>query len=187
MIMKKVLKWIGIIFAISIVIGIINSGDSKKTNQVVPAPNMVQKKEPVAKVNVPKELTTKEFIEKAVNDSTGKPNREVTRIRGILDAEGVWFIKLNADDNFSANIIKRGILNNSKRIFKQVFTRNGINKVTLRWYFPLSDIKGNSQDILVLTITMTKENASTVNWDSVLTDNLPKIADKYIEHPALNK
>lgn len=143
-----------------------------------------------AKNNSPAQLSAEEYLTQTINKVTGsKSNRNnLPRIRKVWSENNLWFVQLNADDNLTTKMIRGGILSNSKDVFKRIFKeRNDITGLTLQWVFPLQDLKGNSQDALIATITMSKANAATINWDNVLYDNLPLIADKYTDHPALRK
>lgn len=143
-----------------------------------------------AKNSSPTKLSIEEYLAQTINKVIGsKSNRNnLPRIRKIWSENNQWFAQLNADDNLTTKMIRGGILSESKNVFKRTFEeRSDITGLTLQWVFPLQDLKGNSQDVLVATITMSKANAATINWDNVLYDNLPLIADKYIDHPALRK
>jgi hypothetical protein len=75
-------------------------------------------------------------------------------------------IRAWANDNLSHDLIRAGILSDSTKIFKRIFTerQDGPDKVLIQWYFPGEDVKGNSVDLALVTVALTKTNAAGFNW-----------------------
>lgn len=98
-------------------------------------------------------------------------------------------VELQGKENLTNSLMRRGILRDSSTIFERIFTE--LDKVPdvvqLKWYLPGRDAKGNELDLLAISVTLTKSNASDINWKNFDPTNLPKIADSYDEHPALSK
>ncbi len=51
----------------------------------------------------------------------------------------------------------------------------------------LTDVRGNKSREVVMSAGFTRANASTIQWASVLDENLPKVADEWWVHPAMLK
>jgi len=64
------------------------------------------------------------------------------------------------------------------RRFPQVATIEvtGIGKFT--------SIRGHESEQPFMRVTFTRGNAATINWENILTDNVPKLADKFWAHDA---
>lgn len=48
-----------------------------------------------------------------------------------------------------------------------------------------ADIRGNRITARAFLISFSRENARSINWNDVLNDDLPLIADEYWQHPSL--
>ncbi len=169
----KIRKWTGVLLVLMLVLmaAIVTGCGGGETDKqpAVDVANM-----PIA-----------EYAEYLVNEAVGEDtnNDKKSFIQATGDAEQLT-IEINASDNFSANMQKRSTLLKSVDVFKQAFTeRADINSLWLVWYLDLVDQKGNESTGAVMRIMVTKENAGTINWDNLIIDNLPRIADKYWEHP----
>ncbi len=127
-------------------------------------------------------------IEEAIGETTNHSDEALKKtIRNAYIEDNQLYLELTANDNLSTNYIKLGILIDSKDIFQSIFTQNkDISAVNISWYFPMVDVKGNTSIDQVVFIEYTKENANTVNWDNILTDNVAVAADNYWEHPAFS-
>ena len=103
-----------------------------------------------------------------------------------IDSDNTVFLKLYASDNLTNNMTLRGIILDSKKIFKKFYSdRNDINDLVIDWYLTLVDKKGNEKLDKVALLSLKSENNNTINWDNVITDNIPDIVDSYWVHPVL--
>lgn len=166
----------------------VTSSEAKPTTSTTVKPTEpVQTKAPEA-ATPPTDL--KEYITWLINGVAGEKSNfdNAARIRSVdIDTKST-FIEIMGDDNFSTGLIKTNILSTSTKIFKKFFVeRTDVPKLYLSWCLPLQDAKGNESIAPVLTISLTKENAGTFNWDKFEYSNLPKTADSYFEHPLFRK
>ncbi|MFS0861975.1 hypothetical protein [Fredinandcohnia sp. 179-A 10B2 NHS] len=155
--------------------------DENQTDEQA-APNQDTKQEEKA----PEELEM--YLEYVINDVAGeKTNHDgeyEKRVHAVYPDPERNIVEVVADDNFSSNLIRTGILSDSTDIFKRVFSeREDVNSLLLTWQFPAQDKKGNEMRGILINIAMTKENADTINWDNFRYSNLPDVADTYAETP----
>jgi hypothetical protein len=151
---------------------------------VTPAP----KPAPVTESKPP---SIESYLRTAVTDELGdKTNMgDKPKIRDVQESggKGYYLVSLNGNENLTNNMTKEGMWIDSKDVWERVFTeRKDVKELVIYWYFPLVDAKGNSSDDKVMSLVMTKKNASDVNWDNVLIENIPVIADEYHESPVFN-
>ncbi|MTI59915.1 MAG: zinc ribbon domain-containing protein [Firmicutes bacterium] len=137
----------------------------------------------------PGEMEIKEYIKYLVKETLGtKSNMGYKKYLGssISKSESSITIKLYADENFTNNMTRGGINSDSKDIFVKFFNdRNDYDDLVLDWYLKLVDQRGNEKVSRVLLISFDRKNFNTVNWDNIITDNIPKIANSYWAHPAI--
>ncbi|WP_088105226.1 hypothetical protein [Halalkalibacter urbisdiaboli] len=110
----------------------------------------------------------------ALNDYAEDPNKKV-----IL-------LTLNGNDNFTANMMKKGMWIDSIGLLEQLNDNFDIQEVAFRWQLPLTDEFGNTENGEVLRINLYGDTIDKINFDGFLHDNLPSVADEYWEHPAFS-
>ncbi|EEG78122.1 hypothetical protein [Dethiobacter alkaliphilus] len=140
-----------------------------------------------------RELTQEEAIEAVfhavVGEKSNHSNEDLKeRVQKVTYNEGIGFVHIEAiaNDNLTQNAIRGGMLLDAKKLYSVIFDElSEVDTVDLTWYFPLVDQRGNESLDKVMTFTYTRENAATVNWDNVLTDNVGKVADSFWQHPAV--
>lgn len=134
-------------------------------------------------------METTEYA-KYLSESTlgNKTNMDKIIFRSAIGTSDYLVIDLNANENLSNSLTKTSILSDSIDLYAKAFKdRPDLKALKLVWYLDLVDIKGNKSEGSVLYILITKENAETINWENMLADNIPKIADDYWEHPLFSK
>lgn len=137
-----------------------------------------------------KKMDPEEYAKYLVSSTLKKEtNNDKERfVKALKTTNNYLMIGINADDNLTTNLMKTSMLLDSKELYEKAFKeRPDFDGLRLVWYADLVDIKGNESVGSVMNITITKENASTSNWDNVIADNLPKIADEYWEHSLFSK
>ncbi|PEL17641.1 hypothetical protein CN599_16370 [Bacillus wiedmannii] len=72
-------------------------------------------------------------------------------------------------------------------ILKDIKDEKQISEITFFYKYPLVDAYGNEKKDNVMKIQLNRETLDKINYDNLLHDNLPKIANQYWEHPALTK
>lgn len=108
------------------------------------------------------------------------------RVRNIDAYDDTVLIEYNADDNLTVGLVRFGIWSDTLEIVQKLSSNVNINSVTVNAYIPLVDQYGNETPGKVMTVNLTKETWSKINWDNFNTDNLPNVADMYWIHPAIN-
>lgn len=131
----------------------------------------------------------KYIIKINIGDET---NMDLPRINTINTEEEkedgkLVYLCLNGDDNFTANMIRRGMWIDSIKLFKYLFTIEEIGEITIIWQFELTDKYGNSELTKVMGMTLTREIEEKINWDSFLTDNIPNVTEDYWESPIFSE
>lgn len=153
-------------------------------------PNPAPAAAPVEESDVPEAPAT---LEQAVNDAIEAANAEKTDVR-IYDGESVGEdvdgsfvdIYLVGKDNFSASMIRGGMLIQANDILSALQSRDDIGYISLFWSFPLVDIYGNSSMETVMKVTFYKETLDKINFEKFDYNNIPEICDAYYQHAALN-
>lgn len=108
------------------------------------------------------------------------------RMRNVDDVDGTVLIEYNADSNLTNGLTRGAIWTDIIDIVKKLSTNEGIESITVNAYLPLVDQYGNEAPGKVMTVNLIRETWSKINWDNFNEDNLPKIADFYFVHPAIN-
>lgn len=124
-----------------------------------------------------------------VNKIDKKTNMDNTRIVSIEDIsdlqDGSYVVAtLNGNENFTNNLTKASIWNDSKEILEPISKLETTQKVVLKWQLPLTDTYGETKDGLVMTIDLEREQLDKIKWDSFKGENFSVIANNYFEHPA---
>ena len=179
---------VGVIVGLALIGGILSLFDGDDKVAIAPGNNDEQIDDEIDpkedEEDIVVELSIEQLVEKEIiKQLKTETNMGLPRIVEITVGEEL-FIELNASENFTVNMTKTGILLNTKELFAALFAMDDINIVTISWQLPLVDTYGNEELDRVMLISMGVETAGKVNWENVLTDNIPVIADSYWEHPA---
>ena len=147
------------------------------------------KEQTAEKEKVPEDLSG--FVEYAVKKEAGETSNHdeeklKSRVQKVsVDGDVVW-VQAVADDNFTKNTIRKSIQRDSTDILQKIYTsRDDVSEFTLDWVFPLQDAYGNAKIGPIVTIILSKSTADKINWENFTSSNLPKVADTYIEYPAI--
>jgi hypothetical protein len=100
---------------------------------------------------------------------------------------GFLNIKVFAQDNFTENLIKKGMWMNAATVLKELKDNQEIKTVYIGVVYPLQDAYGKSSNDQVMKMTFGPETRSKINWDNFMWNNIPKIAEGYWEHPVVRK
>ena len=137
-------------------------------------------------------LSYEEKIAFDIMQNLGESNREVDRLRLVdfkdptIDGKG-FMINFNANDNLKTSWIRDSALDDTIDLLELIFTKHPeFEEIGATAYFPLSDQYGNSEDVAVIIVYMSKETADKINWDNFYSDNLKVVADDIYIHQALN-
>ena len=94
------------------------------------------------------------------------------------------------DDNWTSNMMRKGGLMDSLAIAELVTEHTilgDLGEIDITFQTDLTDAYGNSEIGTVLEVVFTAETLAKINYDNVLHENVPAIADYYWEHPSFNK
>ena len=109
----------------------------------------------------------------------------------VIEQEGGGWnvtIDFNASDNLSTNLRKVGIEKQMSELYIALYkSGKDVRTTTVTAYFPLVDQYGNENDRAIYQSTLTKEEASKVNWNadqsSLKLSILPKVWTTTLLHP----
>lgn len=143
-------------------------------------------------------LSEQDQIKKLVADQLkGQNNMKKDNLKGVEVSEtegGGWNVEveLNAGDNLSTNLRKKGIESDMSELYITLFkSGKDIRKATVTAYFPLQDQYGNVNDRAIYQSVLTKEEANKVNWNadqsSLKLSILPGVWDTTLLHPEFQK
>lgn len=205
---RIVLTTVGVIFLVVVAVSANSDDASTTTTQERPAatvaeatpeeapqpPTTAEQAETqpaAAPAPAPAPQTKDAYLREAITDELGKETNmgDKEKIRAIEQSGGdvYWLVSLNGNENLTNEMTKQGMWIDAKDVWERVFTeRDDIEELIIYWYFPLVDVKGNTTDEVVMKLWMTKGNAADVNWDNVLIDNIPLVADDYWESPVFS-
>lgn len=153
-----------------------------------------EKAEKEAKEKAAREKAEKEK-QKEVQKEKNKRKEIKSAIKKIVGADSLEsfnyvpdnnfsLIKFKGSDNLTANMTIKGmyldIFNILKAIQPIVDTDVDFN-VT----YPLQDGYGNVKDVIVIKATFTNETINKINFDNVLWENTPDLADEWWNHDAV--
>lgn len=149
-----------------------------------PAP----KEEPVAKP-VEQKISIDKEIENALIDALGKTNsfgKPTVDSVAYMEHDKGAAIVLNASENLTTNMTKKGMWISSKDIFEKLKEIDGVSYYIIHWHYPLVDAYGNEEDGMIMAFDITKEQLDKINFDNFLHNNVPNVVNNYFEHAAFN-
>lgn len=157
----------------------------KEKEQVIVPKEPVTQPKPKEPVTI-KEMSYEEWIKVTVEKEIGeKSNLNIPRIAEIyfydVDKSELR-LTLIADDNFTTNMIKTGMLSDATDVFRVIFADARAKSVIITWLFPVTDQYGNTKMKAFMMITMSRETSNKINWNNFIYEDLPKVADYYYEY-----
>lgn len=139
-----------------------------------------------AKEEAEKNAPIDEKIKKVVYDTLGKKSNtgkdRVHKIEVYGDVANVW---LNASENLSNNMTKKGMWIDTFKGLEELAKFEELERIAFVWMFPLVDKYGNESDGKIMSLDFTREIIDKINFDNVDFNNAPTIAEDYWEHNAL--
>ena len=136
-------------------------------------------------------LSPQAHLEAIIAKALGASNREVDRGVSVdiipTDKGNEVYVEWNINDNFSDASILRGALRDVLDI-GEALKKSGLRITTLDLVgsFVMVDKYGNHSEDPVLTVTFEAETLSKINWDGMLIENVPNVADHIWVHAAFN-
>lgn len=144
--------------------------------------NTVQDSERESNSEMSKPENIEESIRSAIEDTIGVDNLETFN---YVPDNNFSLIKFKGSENLSNNMTIKGmyldIFNILKAIQPIIDTDVDFNVV-----YPLQDKYGNAEDEIVMKATFTNKTIQKINFDNVLWENTPDLADEWWNHDAVN-
>ncbi|WP_227255732.1 hypothetical protein [Bacillus thuringiensis] len=138
-----------------------------------------------------KEKGLEDKLNKVVNKKFGKDKVESIQINDNLGTDDpndkIVLVTAEAKESATQNYTRKGMWMDTISILKDLKDEKGISEITLFYKYPLVDAYGNEKKDNVMKLQFNRDTLDKVNYDNLLHDNLPKIANQYWEHPALTK
>lgn len=134
-------------------------------------------------------LTIEEQIQQDVQKVLGTSNRkDIERLMDLnyIETNKVVNIKWNLNDNLYLDWVKSQALKDVVELSELIYKKYDVELIQFMGYFPLVDKYGNSENSVVLKVSISKETANKINWDNFVAENLPNVADSYYLHPSLS-
>jgi predicted nucleic acid-binding Zn ribbon protein len=76
----------------------------------------------------------------------------------------------------------------SKEIFERAYSdRKDIQQVFLNWQLPLVDKYGQTSLGAVVKVALNRDTAKRINWDNIFADDMPRWADTWWAHRAVDQ
>lgn len=191
---KPVKKWlklriicgsiIGFCALIMILIVVLPDGET------VPAPAPYQYEQETPKT--PEKVIEEKFIQ-ILGDKTNMGDKRVIQIEvftyDIVNNYQNVDIEYMADENLTTGLTRFGMWMDAQEVLEDLplVLSSQVMKITLNPHLELVDRYGNELIGRVMTIRVTRETWEKINWGNFITDNIPKIAETYWEHPTLSR
>ncbi|MFS0783220.1 hypothetical protein [Bacillus sp. 1P06AnD] len=130
-------------------------------------------------------------VKKAIHKAFGKENSfdKKDSILGINYNKETGFIlvKVYGSDNLTTNMIRKGMWMDVRDTLELLKDEDDLKMIDFNIVFPMQDQYGQESNDIIMKLSFSKETIDKINFDNLLTDNIPTIADSYWQHPALNK
>ncbi|WP_240678707.1 hypothetical protein [Bacillus cereus] len=138
-----------------------------------------------------KEKGLEDKLNKVVNKKFGKDKVESIQINDNLSTDDpndkIVLVTTEAKESATQNYTRKGMWIDTIYILKDLKDEKEISEITFFYKYPLVDAYGNEKKDNVMKLQFNRETLDKINYDNLLHDNLPKIANQYWEHPALTK
>lgn len=114
-------------------------------------------------------------------------NDDAHLIAAVID--GTFKVKYSLDPwAMTANTTLSAFEMQAKEIVPAIFSRfHDVQSIQIMAEATLQNIRGNRYHTPVLRIEFTRRNADTINWQNVLGENLPRIADSFWQDPSFDR
>ena len=142
-----------------------------------------------------KDLSNNDYLKEVIEDVTGKrSNNGNDRVQNAtyvdnsnVGDDDVISLKLVGNDGFTNNLIRSGMLIDTKDILTKLNEEDFDGDVVVMYMFPFEDKYGDSDLHKIMSFDFKAEELSKINYDNLNYDNLPDIADDYFEHDSIKQ
>jgi len=94
-------------------------------------------------------------------------------------------IKFKGTENLTNKMTVKGMYNDIFYILKSIQPIINTN-VDFNVTYPLQDVYGNVEEQIVIKATFKKKTIKKIDFDNIISENIPIIADEWWNHPAIN-
>ncbi|CAM4269020.1 hypothetical protein [Bacillus paranthracis] len=138
-----------------------------------------------------KEESLEEKVKKVVSKKFGEKKVESVQINDNLGTEDpddkIVLITAEGKENLTNNMTKKGMWMDTKDMLKDFTKEKEISEIAFFYKYPMVDVYGNKKNDTIMKLTFDRATLDKINFDNFLTDNVPKIAKDYWQHPAIDK
>ncbi|MFK4417135.1 membrane-bound lytic murein transglycosylase [Bacillus sp. RC251] len=167
------------------------AADKQREQQEKEAEKAKKDQEKKEKEEAKKAKGLEDKLNKAASKKFGKDKVESIQINDNLATDDpndkIVLLTAEAKESATQNYTRKGMWMDTISILKDLKDEKGISEITFFYKYPLVDAYGNEKKDNVMKIQLNRETLDKINYDNLLHDNLPKIANQYWEHPALTK
>ncbi|WP_255256215.1 hypothetical protein [Bacillus wiedmannii] len=165
--------------------------EKQRKQQEKEAEKAKKEQEKQEKETAKKEKGLEDKLNKAASKKFGKDKVESIQINDNLGTDDpndkIVLLTAEAKESATQNYTRKGMWMDTISILKDIKDEKQISEITFFYKYPLVDAYGNEKKDNVMKIQLNRETLDKINYDNLLHDNLPKIANQYWEHPALTK
>jgi len=126
-------------------------------------------------------LNLDQFIVFTFTDELGKTNTGKDRVTYLDNIDNIKRIFLRIDENFTNEWMVNGAIRNTIQVMNKLtkdeeFLNMPQDGISVQWVIPTIDAYGNEGEDVGVIITIMKEDFQKIQWDTVTTDGIKKVA-----------
>lgn len=168
--MKKILKWIGIIlvgfFVLMVIIGATSGGKKGSSVNEAFQKGMDAGKQTV-EGNSSAPSTPEQKIEAKVRAAVSDKKIKDIQVTKQVDGGYGVLITINGDENLSNDLTKKGIWLDMAKLYTALYKEPmGVNEVAITANMNGVDKYGNTSNQVVMKTSLAKDEAQKVNWNA---------------------
>ena len=156
-----------------------------------PPTEFLNLKKPKPKSQTAKKKTpirTEAQLIEVIDDALGyKKSPSQVKITGTAPQHPV-VIRWQISENLTRGMTRDGAIIDIQEMLCAIH-KSGFGYATIRFEgtFTLVDVYGRESDSVIIRADYSKRNVAKMNWDNILLENIPEIADAWYEHPDFRK
>jgi hypothetical protein len=169
-----------LIFLFLVIVAAIGGGEDNASSEP----------EKIAETQTIEAATEDQIKEAFIKEFSLKNNSGDERVRGVYiwqDDDGTSWVTIdyNADENLTANMMRSSMWRDAVDFYEKVtpLLSKNFNGAVLSGWLKTTDAYGKVDYTKAMTITMERPTWEKITWESFLSDNIPVVADVYVESP----
>jgi hypothetical protein len=157
-----------------------------------PPPSPTATPEPPTPTPPPTDTPTPESPEtkarRIVEEALGSGNRDIERITAFAMSEAEIYVAWTINDNLTGNMIVDGAKLDIVDV-AEALDKSGLLTGSLRMEgsFPMVDVYGNAEEMIVVKIDLSQETLNKINWDGFDFNKIYIVADTAWVHPGFEE